>query len=110
MSLSGKQRKFARMVTRLLAYAHLHPHVSLIISEVWRPQVVQDYYVAQGKSWTRRSKHTQKLAVDLFLFLDDNLTWNPKDYEFLGEYWEKIGGEWGGRWRSRDAVHFQYKE
>jgi len=107
-SLSERQREFTRMAVRLMAYALSFPNVEIRLVEVTRAPCRQKELVAAGKSWTRHSLHLHGLAMDIFLWLDGKLTWNWEDYLFLGEYWEKLGGVWGGRWKTRDAVHFQY--
>lgn len=53
------------------------------------------------------SLHTQRLAVDLNLFVNGKYMTDTKDYLPLGEYWETLGGTWGGRFKSRpDGNHF----
>jgi hypothetical protein len=43
------------------------------------------------------SLHHDALAIDLHLVWD-NGTWGSwEDYRPLGEYWESLGGSWGGR-------------
>lgn len=52
-----------------------------------------------------KSFHRQRLAVDFNLFKNDTWLKNTEDHLFLGEYWESIGGTWGGRWS--DGNHYQ---
>ncbi len=49
------------------------------------------------------SYHVLGRAVDIFVG-----TWDCADYLGLGEYWESIGGTWGGRFSFRDCVHFEW--
>ena len=65
--------------------------------------------VSQGKSWTTYSKHISGLAADL-LILDSagKPVWDVKQYKPLGEFWQRLGGIWGGSWEQIDAVHFEY--
>lgn len=49
------------------------------------------------------SYHVLGRAVDIFIG-----SWNCPDYEELGEYWESIGGRWGGRFSFQDCVHFEW--
>lgn len=47
------------------------------------------------------------LAVDFNLFVNGQYKTDTADYLPLGEYWESLGGTWGGRFKSRpDGNHF----
>ncbi len=48
------------------------------------------------------SYHVLGRALDIFVG-----SWNCKDYEELGLFWESIGGTWGGRFSFKDCVHFE---
>jgi len=56
------------------------------------------------------SRHTMRLAVDLNLFVKRKCRWtyceDTEDYTELGEYWESLGGIWGGRFD--DGNHFEW--
>ena len=54
------------------------------------------------------SLHKQRLAIDLNLFLDGKYLTTPEDHEPFGEFWESIGGSWGGRFN--DANHYSLGE
>jgi hypothetical protein len=82
------------------------------MGEVWRTKEQQDRYVKSGKSKTMQSQHLNRLAVDLNLFIDGELTWDVECYRILGEYWESLDPDckWGGHFRGFcDAVHFEYR-
>jgi len=49
------------------------------------------------------SYHVLGRAVDLFVG-----TWDCADYQELGEFWEAMGGRWGGRFSFKDCVHFEW--
>ena len=53
-----------------------------------------------------KSKHKQRLAIDLNLFKNGRYLPSTKAHEPLGEYWESIGGVWGGRFD--DGNHYQF--
>jgi len=109
MKLSESQRRFTRMVADLLVFALEKPGVEITLGEAYRTPEQQALYIKAGKSRTTESLHCHRLAIDLFLWRDGELTWKVEDYEFLGAFWETLGGVWGGRWpKLRDAVHFQY--
>ena len=50
------------------------------------------------------SLHRSSLAVDVLLFRGNKYLTNTIEYEELGEYWERMGGSWGGRFN--DGNHF----
>jgi hypothetical protein len=112
MSKNKKQFAFTRMVGRLLSFATAM-ELDITMRECQRFPERQKKLVAQGFSQTYNSKHLDSLAVDLILFEDGEPVWdaNHPDYIALGEYWENMGGIWGGRWvHLHDAVHFEYNE
>jgi hypothetical protein len=79
------------------------------IGEVQRTKLQQAAYMAAGKSWTMRSKHLEKCAVDLFLWIDNDVTWKHEDYQVLADYWKTLHPrcKWGGDWKRKDSVHFE---
>lgn len=56
------------------------------------------------------SRHRSRLAIDLNLFKTENgVTYycdQTEDHQPLGEYWESIGGLWGGRFN--DGNHYEW--
>ena len=106
MTLGEKQELFARLFGELIVWTYKQGY-ALRIGEVHRPQVTADHYAATGKG-IRNSAHTRKLAADIFLVKHGKVTWDPEDYEVLGEHWESLHELccWGGRFKNRDAVHF----
>ncbi|ELR1854532.1 M15 family metallopeptidase, partial [Escherichia coli O22:H8] len=54
----------------------------------------------------RNSLHTLRLAVDFNLFINGEYQTDTDAYRPLGEYWESIGGTWGGRFSRADGNHF----
>ena len=99
--LREKQQRFSQMVAVLIRYA-------------W----AKGYLVTFGHA-TRcqncpighaNSLHKQRLAIDLNLFRKDRpdvLLTQTEDHRTLGEFWETIGGTWGGRFG--DGNHYSIK-
>jgi hypothetical protein len=61
-----------------------------------------------------KSAHHRRLAVDLNLFRDGKYLTRTEDHLPLGEYWERMGGTWGGRFldengRSYDGNHYELR-
>lgn len=96
LTLREKQSRFARMVGFLLAYIYK-----------------QGYEATLGDAWAREghiegSFHYKRLAIDINLFRDGEYlteTWHHKP---IGEFWERLGGTWGGRWG--DGNHYSLGE
>lgn len=52
----------------------------------------------------RGSLHELCCAIDLKLFFEGVYLKNTEDYRTAGEYWESLGGTWGGHFN--DGGHF----
>ena len=108
-SLSQKQIEFAGMVARLLICAETLG-IPVKVIEWHRNRTRQRKLYDLGRSRTLDSKHLIGLAVDLAIIRHKRYITNWKDYEPLGQLWELLGGVWGGHWKMKDGVHFEYKE
>lgn len=95
MSLRKKQSEFAQMVAKLILHAGENGY------EVTFGDCYRDDRCGYGHP---RSLHRLRLAVDLNLFIDGEYRNNTSDHLVLGEYWESIGGCWGGRFG--DGNHY----
>lgn len=102
-TLRQKQSRFVRMVTLLLIFADKAGY-ELTFADAYRdPRVFGK--VGEDKGYgSGVSLHKERLAIDLNLFKDGKFLQSSKDHERLGEYWESIGGSWGGRWN--DGNHY----
>ena len=92
MTLRDKQSKFVRMVADLIAWASAN-----------------GYELTFGDAWARSghrfgSLHYLRLAIDLNLFVNGVFRRDTEAHRPLGEYWESIGGTWGGRFG--DGNHY----
>lgn len=97
------QWKFSRMLPRLLMKAYsLGYEVSL--GEAYRSPE-EAHRLSSLRKGISNSLHSDRLAIDLNLFLPDG-TWlkTTDDHQALGEFWESIGGTWGGRFG--DGNHY----
>lgn len=54
----------------------------------------------------KNSLHLIGLAQDWNLYKDQIWLTNTEDHLPLGEYWESIGGTWGGRFKKPDGNHY----
>jgi peptidoglycan L-alanyl-D-glutamate endopeptidase CwlK len=71
--------------------------------------------VTNSRGW--QSIHNYGLAFDIVILLDEDkngtfekAVWNGKHFNFVVSELEKLGFEWGGRWKFKDKPHFQYKK
>jgi hypothetical protein len=98
MGLRKQQSEFARKVPLLILYAY-----------------ELGYEVTLGDAWATtghidNSFHYKRLAIDLNLFKDGKYLTKTSDHRMLGEFWESIGGTWGGRFKRKDGNHYSWGE
>ncbi len=90
--------------------------ISLICFTFYRSPEQQKIEYDAGRSRVLHGKHQDWLAIDLALWDDldkdgrvdkDEIRWkNDPRYLQMGEYWESLGGTWGGRWKNpHDPYH-----
>lgn len=102
MTLGAKQRLFTRMVAELIKWAYDHDY-ELTFGEAYRTpeQAAQNALNGKGIS---NSLHCERLAIDLNLFKDGVYLTQTEHHRPLGEFWESMGGTWGGRFG--DGNHY----
>lgn len=102
-TLGQKQRQFVRMIGQLIEYAYENGY-ELTFGDAYRDPRVHGQ-VGQKQSYSSaNSLHKERLAVDFNLFRDGKYLTSTEDHRPLGEYWESIGGTWGGRFN--DGNHY----
>ena len=105
MTLSEKQQLFTRLIAQLILWADEKGY-RLTFGEAYRTPEQAALNAKKG-SGISNSLHTKRLAVDLNLFINGRYQTDSAAYLPLGEYWESLGGSWGGRFKSRpDGNHF----
>lgn len=103
-TLRQKQNRFSGMVARLLLKAQ-EMGFEVTLGEAYRtPQ--QAALNAQKGTGIRNSLHTMRLAIDLNLFCGGQWLVGTEEHRPLGEWWESIGGSWGGRFARPDGNHY----
>lgn len=96
--LRDKQAQFARMAAQLILKA-FELGYGVTLGDAFR-----DPRVPYGHT---NSLHRYRLAIDLNLFdKDGNYLQGTEDHRKLGEWWESIGGTWGGRFPDGDGNHY----
>lgn len=103
LGLGEKQRLFTLMIADLIAFAYESGY-TLTFGDAYRdPRVFGKVGYKQHYS-SANSLHKSRLAVDFNLFKDGEFLTRTEDHQPLGEYWESIGGTWGGRFN--DGNHY----
>lgn len=103
MSLGNKQRKFTLMVAQLIQWAYDNGY-ELTVGDAYRDPRLHGQ-VGEKKGYGASSScHKLRLAIDLNLFIKGVYQTSSEAYTPLGEYWESLGGSWGGRFE--DGNHF----
>jgi hypothetical protein len=101
--LRQKQSRFVRMTAALILKAESLGY-ELTTGDGYRdPRVFGKSGVKQGYGRSE-SNHKLRLAHDWNLFKDGKYLTSTKAHTPLGEYWESIGGAWGGRFK--DGNHY----
>lgn len=121
------------MTHQLIEWGFAHGY-NIVLGQVHRPFILQLLYFfgfniiqenntiklvkIKRRSKTLKGKHLDKLAADYTLFIAGKYIKNKEKYRPLGEYWESLGGRWGGRFGVKpqdyavsvgwDSGHFEY--
>ncbi len=102
-TLGQKQRRLTAMLVSLLNHAH-ELGFEVTLGDAFRdPRAFGLIGEVKGYGHAR-SAHKSRLAIDLNLFKDGKYLSSTEDHQQLGEYWESIGGTWGGRFK--DGNHY----
>jgi hypothetical protein len=101
MTLREKQSRFAVMVAKLIICANSMGY------EITFGHAMRCHDCRVGK---KNSFHKKRLAIDLNLFKNGRYLSSTKAHRPLGEYWESMGGTWGGRFKRPDGNHYSLGE
>lgn len=92
--------------------------LNVVIYSTFRDHESQNELYAQGRTKPGKvvtkakggdSFHNWKVAFDAAPMVNGAIAWNDaKLFEKMGAIGESCGLEWGGRWKFKDSVHFQY--
>lgn len=95
MGLGKEQERFSEMMCSLYTY---------ILSKGYAIRSKHLLRCDDCKVGHKNSLHKMSLAIDIVLSKDGKIFTDTESYTFAGEYWESIGGSWGGRFN--DGGHF----
>lgn len=105
MGLGDKQRQFTRMIGLLIEWAYQNGY-ELTFGDAYRDPRLHGSVGEKKGYGAASSNHKVRLAVDFNLFKDGKFLTATEDHRPLGEYWESLGGSWGGRFKSADGNHY----
>lgn len=103
-TLGQAQKRFAPMVASLILKAVALGY-GVALGEAQRSPEEAQRLAMLGKGAVN-SLHCKRLAIDLMLYQGEVYLTKSEDYQRLGEWWESIGGAWGGRFKRADGNHF----
>ena len=108
MTLGEKQRLFTKCVGQLINWTYQQPGYELTLGDAYRSPE-QAALNAKNGSGIAKSLHTQRLAIDLNLFINCVYQADSAAYKQLGDFWKSLdaGCCWGGDFTTRsDGNHF----
>lgn len=94
----SNQSDFTIAVAKLIGYMHSSGY-EVTFGDAWA-------LPGKGRRHKKNSKHYNRLAIDLNIFLNGKYMSKTIDHEVFGHYWEAAGGIWGGRFR--DGNHYEW--
>ena len=103
LQLGAKQRMFTRMIADLINFAYEQGY-ELTVGDAYRDPRVFGPVGTKKQYSAANSLHKERLAIDLNLFKNGKFLTSTEDHKPLGEFWEAIGGTWGGRFN--DGNHY----
>lgn len=106
--LGDKQRVFTIMIAELIQYAYAEGF-ELTVGDFYREPKLHGAFGVKNSYSAARSVHKVRLAADLNLFKDGKYLTSTEDHKFLGEYWEAMGGTWGGRFGDGNHYSLPYQ-
>ena len=108
LTLGQKQRLFVYMKAQLISWAYENGY-ELTDGDAYRdPRVFGEQ--GQGSTYSeKKSAHKWRLAQDFNLFKDGVWLKTTEAHRPLGEFWESLGGTWGGRWGDGNHYSIEHK-
>jgi len=97
LSVRNKQSIFLKNVAKLILWAFDNGY-ELTGGELYRTAEQHAINVSKGLSKATRSKHMDRLAIDLNLFINGEFKTDTQSHKPLGAYWCSLHplNRWGG--------------
>lgn len=108
MTLRQQQSEFVRLVAKLIEYAYANGF-ELTFGECWRTPEQAALNAKKG-SGISNSLHTERLAIDINLFVGGVFIDSSAGHKRLGDYWKTLHPRcrWGGDFRRPDGNHYSF--
>jgi hypothetical protein len=106
-SLRERQSEFASKVPMLINKA-LELGYEVTLGDAYRDPRVHGSFGERKGYGESKSFHKLRLAIDINLYKEGKYLTKTEDHKVLGEYWESLGGTWGGRFN--DGNHYSWGE
>lgn len=87
--------------------------VDFVVIDGGRTEAEHKINVANGKSWTSRSRHQDGAAIDFAAYVDKRITYLPEPYYKIAAAFKYCSQQlnvpivWGGDWRVKDLMHVE---
>ena len=106
-SLRERQSEFASKVPMLINKA-LELGYEVTLGDAYRDPREHGSFGERKGYGESKSFHKLRLAIDINLYKEGKYLTKTEDHKVLGEYWESLGGSWGGRFN--DGNHYSWGE
>ncbi len=108
-SLRERQSEFASKVPMLINKA-LELGYEVTLGDAYRDPRVHGSFGERKGYGESKSFHKLRLAIDINLYKEGKYLTKTEDHKVLGEYWESLGGTWGGKFSQADGNHYSWGE
>lgn len=87
--------------------------VDFIVIDGWRSLEEHLVNVRNGRSWTTRSRHQDRAAIDFAAYADGKVTYDPAPYYAVAAAFYHCADRldvpivWGGEWKAKDLMHIE---
>jgi peptidoglycan L-alanyl-D-glutamate endopeptidase CwlK len=109
LNLEGVHPDLVKVAQRCLQLSE----VDFIVIDGMRTEEEQRQNIANGVSWTLRSRHLTGKAIDVVALVNNKVSYSPPEYVKISQACQKAADDlqvkitWGGVWKQRDWGHFE---
>jgi peptidoglycan L-alanyl-D-glutamate endopeptidase CwlK len=90
-----------------------HSPVDFVVIDGLRTEEEHRINVANGRSWIKRSRHQDGMAIDFAAYVNGAITYEPSPYYKIAAAFfycsekHNVPIVWGGDWRVKDLMHVE---
>lgn len=87
--------------------------VDFVVIDGMRTAVEHQKNLENGRSWIRRSRHQDGMAIDVAAYVNGKITYSAEPYYKIADAFYYCSEQlntpivWGGEWRAKDLMHFE---